>query len=214
MCGRYSIGNEIEQLARQHQIKVPDTFAPAYNAAPGQELPVLSMLNQSTFSLFHWGIHPSWAKSESQRLINARAETIAEKVTFKEAFSKRRCLVAGDGYYEWMKRPEGKIPYRICLHDDQPFFFAGIWEQEQAYILQDFAIITTRASPSIAHIHDRMPVIIPPEAIDFWLSDTEDTPGLLDILRPLEDRQLKAYQVSKKVNWVGNNSAGLREIVA
>jgi putative SOS response-associated peptidase YedK len=214
MCGRYSIGNEIEQLARQHQLKVPDTFAPAYNAAPGQELPVFSMLNQNAFNLFHWGIHPFWAKSERQRLINARAETIAEKVTFKEAFSKRRCLVAGDGYYEWMKASEGKVPYRICLRDEQPFFFAGIWEQKQDYILQDFAIITTRASPSIAHIHDRMPVILQHEAIDFWLSDTEDIPGLLDILRPLEDRQLKAYQVSKKVNWVGNNSAGLREIVA
>lgn len=210
MCGRYSIGAEIEALAQILKVKVPADFEPNYNAAPSQKLPVVSNHQPSRFTLFQWGIIPFWARAEQKRLINARAETILEKATFKKAFKTRRCLVAASGYYEWMKTKDGKVPYRICLQNEQPFVFAGIWDtsgedEEQA----DFCIITTSASPSVAHIHERMPVILHPEAIPLWLSDTEDHEGLQDLLRPMEDQEIKAYQVSKRVNNVQHNDASL-----
>lgn len=212
MCGRYSIGAEIQALSQRLKLQLPPDFEPNYNAAPSQQLPVVSNYRPGFFSYFQWGIVPFWAKDEQKRLINARAETILEKATFKKSFKTRRCLVAADGYYEWMKTKEGKIPYRICLESDQPFVFAGIWDRQNDFIDEtDFCIITTAASPSIEHIHNRMPVILHPEAIDFWLSDTEDYEGLHDVLRPMEDKDIKAYQVSKKVNHVQNNEAALTE---
>jgi putative SOS response-associated peptidase YedK len=213
MCGRYSIGNEIQELASEYKLKVPDNFRASYNAAPGQDLPVLSNQSTRAFTLCQWGIVPFWAKESSKRLINARAETVGEKATFKMSFQKRRCLVPADGYYEWMKGPEGKIPYRICRTDTPAFFLAGIWDTEEDGNT-DFAIITTEASHSVAHIHERMPVILADEAVSFWLSDTGDYEGLLDILRPFPDDLLRAYPVSKAVNRVGNNEAALREEVS
>jgi len=209
MCGRYSIGAEIQALAKQLDKQVPTDFSPNFNAAPSQVLPILPNHKPSSFTLFQWGIVPFWAKEEKKRLINARSETILEKATFKKAFQHRRCLVAAGGYYEWMKTKEGKIPYRICLKDEKPFVFAGIWEHNQQSGQGDFCIITTVASPSVAHIHNRMPVILASEAIDFWLSDSEDYEGLQDILRPTEDALLKAYHVSRQVNNVQNNNASL-----
>jgi len=210
MCGRYSIGDEIKELAQQHDYSIPSDFDPTYNAAPGQSLPVLSHPHPNAFSLMHWGIQPFWAKDQSKRLINARAETVAEKASFKKSFQQRRCLIAADGYYEWMKGPDGKTPYRIFRKDAPAFFLAGIWDtndEGKAY----FAIITSEASPSIAHIHDRMPVILEDDAVVFWLSDSEDFAGLQDILRPFDDQQLQAYSVSKAVNRVSNNLPSLRE---
>ncbi|MDF9796016.1 putative SOS response-associated peptidase YedK [Catalinimonas alkaloidigena] len=212
MCGRYSIGAEIQALAKRLEVTVPPDFEPNYNAAPSQRLPIVSNYQPSNFTYFQWGIVPFWAKEEQKRLINARAETILEKATFKKAFKKRRCLVAADGYYEWMKTEQGKQPYRICRVDETPFVFAGIWDRQNEFEDQaDFCIVTTSASPSVAHIHNRMPVILHPDAIDFWLSDTEDYEGLQDVLRPMEDKLIKAYQVSKKVNNVQNNEYELIE---
>ncbi|WPP52069.1 SOS response-associated peptidase [Catalinimonas niigatensis] len=211
MCGRYSIGAEIETLAQMLDVKVPEDFEPNYNAAPSQKLPVVSNHQPSSFRLYPWGIVPFWAKADQKRLINARAETILEKATFKKSFKTRRCLVAADGYYEWMKNKGGKVPYRICLENDKPFVFAGIWDAPDEDEGQaGFCIITTAASPSVAHIHDRMPVILHPEAISIWLSDTEDYEGLQDMLRPMEDKLIKAYPVSKQVNSVQNNDSSLR----
>lgn len=213
MCGRYSIGNEIQELADAHKIALPANFEPSYNAAPGQQLPVVSQRKPGLFSLMLWGIQPFWAKEDSKRLINARAETVGEKATFKKSFRQRRCLVAADGYYEWMKGPDGKTPYRIARKDTDAFFLAGIWDVDREG-QEGYAIITTQASPSVSHIHDRMPVILAREAVDFWCSDTEDYEGLQQVLRPFDDARLKAYAVSKKVNWVGNNEADLREPVS
>ena len=210
MCGRYSIGNEIQDLAKRYKLKVPEGFDASYNAAPGQPLPIVSKGENNSFSMVHWGIQPFWAKDSSKRLINARAETVGEKATFKKSFQQGRCLVAADGYYEWMKGPDGKTPYRITRTDTNAFFLAGIWDTDQQG-QPAYAIITTQASPSVAQIHERMPVMLTDEAVDFWCSDTEDYKGLLDVLRPFDDQKLASYAVSKKVNWVGNNEASLRE---
>ncbi len=215
MCGRYSISAEIESLAQILDVKLPTSFKPNYNAAPSQILPVISNHKPTNFSLYQWGIVPFWVKEEQKRLINARSETILEKPSFKKIFKSRRCLVAATGYYEWMKgtpmgAKDGKVPYRICLKDESPFVFAGIWDKQHEENEQaDFCIITTTAPASIAHIHNRMPVILPTEAIDLWLSDSEDYEGLQDLLRPTEDQLIKAYPISKQVNNVANNDPSL-----
>ncbi len=216
MCGRYSIGNDIQQIGQELNVTLPPAFTPRYNAAPSQALPVVSNAQRQQVAWYQWGIIPFWAKEKGQRLINARAETVAEKSTFKKSFRQRRCLVFADGYYEWKKTPEGKVPHRLVLHDRRPFVFAGIWDehadQNTGEVLHDFCIITTAASPSIAHIHDRMPVILLKETREFWLADTEDYAGLTDILRPLEDGQIEAYEVSKRVNSVQNDDEDLTRL--
>ena len=218
MCGRYSIGPDIESLVEKLNTALPPDFAPHYNAAPSQQLPVDSNLQPNQVKMYQWGMIPFWAKSASgQRLINARAETVHEKSTFKRAFRKQRCLVLADGYYEWRKTKQGKEPYRIVLADESPFVFAGIWQDPNEFPESDvpeYSIITTQAPPSIRDIHDRMPVILDSAAWDFWLSDTEDTEGLQDVLRPLADDQLQAYPVSKRVNNAQNDDEKLIEPVS
>ena len=213
MCGRYSIGPEIETLVEKLNVALPPDFSPHYNAAPSQHLPVVSNQHPGQVTLYQWGLIPFWAKNPSgQRLINARSETVHEKSTFKRAFRSKRCLVPAGGYYEWKKTPQGKEPYRIILADESPFVFAGIWQtpsEQSATQTPEYCIITTQAPTSIKNIHDRMPVILDKAAWDFWLSDTEDSEGLQDILRPIEDNKLQAYPVSKRVNNVQNDDAKL-----
>ena len=213
MCGRYSIGNDIQQISQELNATPPSGFTPRYNAAPSQALPVVSNTQRQQVALYEWGVIPFWAKEKGKRLINARAETVGEKSTFKKSFQRRRCLVLADGYYEWKKTPTGKVPHRLVRQDERPFVFAGIWDertdQDTGEVKHDFCIITTAASPGIAHIHDRMPVILPKEAWDFWLADTEDYAGLTDVLRPLEDGDIKTYEVSKRVNNVQNDEEDL-----
>ncbi|MEM6846064.1 MAG: SOS response-associated peptidase [Bacteroidota bacterium] len=214
MCGRYSIGPEIESLIEKLNVALPPDFVPHYNAAPSQHLPVISSQHPKQITRYQWGMIPFWAKSPGQRLINARAETVHEKSAFKRAFRSQRCLILADGYYEWKKTPEGKEPYRIMLADKPPFLFAGIWQQPGELSTTgtpEYCIITTAAPTSIKDIHDRMPVILDETAWDLWLSDTEDDEGLQDMLRPLEDEQIKAFPVSKRVNNVRNDDAELTE---
>lgn len=214
MCGRYSIGPEVASLAERLKTALPADFSPHFNAAPSQQLPVVSNLQRKNVVLYQWGITPFWAKeaSGSKQLINARAETVHEKSTFKRAFRTHRCLVLADGYYEWKKTKQGKVPYRITLADNTPFVFAGIWQEPNENSDRDvpeYCIITTQAPRSIADIHDRIPVILDPAAWDFWLGDTEDYEGLQDVLRPLSDNQLQAYTVSKRVNNAQHDDASL-----
>jgi putative SOS response-associated peptidase YedK len=214
MCGRYTITTTAEKLAALFDVEVPDEYQPRYNAAPTQQLPVISNNQKQKISLYNWGILPRWAKEQgsSQRLINARAETVAEKATFKNSFKKRRCLVVADGYYEWKKTKDKKIPHRILLKEERPFTFAGIWdtfEDESGVQIPAFVIITVAASPSIADIHDRMPAILDKETADLWLSNSEDYEGLQDVLRPYPDAHLKAYAVSTQVNAVKNDQDSL-----
>ena len=218
MCGRYTITTPAEKLAQLFEVEVSAQYQPHYNAAPTQQLPVISNQKKQHILLYHWGILPRWAQEQgsSQRLINARAETVAEKASFKNSFKKRRCLVVADGYYEWKKTDSKKIPHRILLKKERPFTFAGIWdtfEGESGAEIPAFAIITVAASPSIADIHDRMPAILDKEAAGLWLSDSEDYEGLQDVLRPYPDAHLKAYAVSTQVNAVKNNEESLLQPV-
>ena len=158
-----------------------------------------------------WGLIPFWAKDPKigSRMINARAETVAEKPAFRNALKKRRCLVLADGYYEWQKTPVGKRPFRIVMRSGEPFAFAGIWEtwkDLQGNVIPSCTIITTAANDFLSPIHDRMPVILPREKEELWLDTGLDDPAALTgILTPFSDEALDAYEVSTLVNYARND---------
>ncbi|MDW8298595.1 MAG: SOS response-associated peptidase [Anaerolineae bacterium] len=186
MCGRYSLNAPPEPLAAHFQADVPFEWQPRLNAAPSQHLPVL--LGHDRFVLMTWGYMPSWAKT---RLINARAETLSEKPTFRAAFRARRCLVPADAFYEWHTLPNGKKqPMRFALRNGDLFAFGGVWLQEDDSS-PSFLVITTAPNDLVAPIHNRMPFIVPPERYAAWL----DADTSLDTLRAM----LSAYPAEQMI---------------
>jgi putative SOS response-associated peptidase YedK len=171
--------------------------------------------------LLRWGLIPSWAKDPAvgARTINARAETVAEKPSFRAAFRRRRCLVLADGYYEWRKEGSKKQPYYIRMRDEAPFAFAGLWEYwspgDDAETLETCTLITTEANELTRAIHDRMPVILPPDAYEVWLDpELDDRPRLLSLLRPYESQALIADPVSTHVNNPKHDDPECVQVVA
>jgi putative SOS response-associated peptidase YedK len=159
----------------------------------------------------HWGLVPSWAKDTSigNRMINARAETLTEKRTFKALLGRKRCLVLADGFYEWQKRERGKLPMRFVLRDQGPFAFAGLWDswrKPDGNELQSFTIITTGANDLLRRVHERMPVILDRESEEVWLDlDLKDPAKLRPLLKAYPSRDMEAYCVSKLVNSPAND---------
>ncbi len=185
-------------------------LGPRYNIAPTQDVPVVrgGPESGSELATMRWGLVPSWAKEigGSAPLINARAETLSEKPSFRDALRKRRCLMPADGFYEWKSQGAGKQAYRIAMPNDAPFAFAGIWESwqgAQGETLESCAIVTTEANEQLTAIHHRMPVILPPERYGDWL----EAP-MTALLRPYKG-VLRAYAVSASVNKVANDNPGL-----
>lgn len=157
-----------------------------------------------------WGLIPRWAKDASigNRLINARAETAAEKPSFREAFRRRRCLIPADGFYEWKKEADGKQPWLIRRMEGKGFAFGGLWERWNGPEgpVESFTILTTSPNATVGPLHDRMPVIVAPAAFDLWLDPEVDGPLLLEnILRPAPDDLLEAHPVSRLVNSPAND---------
>jgi putative SOS response-associated peptidase YedK len=214
MCGRYSFAIEDELIKERFGVTVRSAIYKArYNCAPSQSLAVISTEEPDKLSYYRWGLIPFWAKDPAigNKLINARAETIIDKPSFKQAFRSRRCLVLSDGFFEWDKSGE-KQPYRIILKDSAPFSMAGIWdkwENPEGEITHSFSIITTRANSVIEKIHGRMPVILKREDEKKWLVSTDEK-ELLDLLQPFLSDQMKTYPVSIKVNSPVND---FREIL-
>lgn len=226
MCGRFIITDPDEALRQLFDYDGPPSgFEANYNVAPTVLLPVVRQGAESPrlLSKMRWGLIPSWAKDEAiaSKLINARAETVAEKPSFRSAFRRRRCLVPASGFYEWKAPEKGakgpKQPYMIGFEDKRPFGFAGLWErwEKGEKPVSTFTIVTTEAAPAIADIHHRMPVILPPEDFDAWL-DVEDTSpeDAQALLQPWQGDDLTAWPVSTRVNNVRNNDAGLMEVEA
>ena len=153
-----------------------------------------------------WGLVPSWMKEEdiSSKMINARAETIAERPSFRSAFKKRRCLIISDGFYEWQKTSDGKQPVYIHKKDNMPFAMAGLWEHWQSDdedVIESCTIITTQANPLITNLHHRMPVILQRDQHDIWLEHREQDPQFLqNMLQPYDNDDLEYFPVSAKVN--------------
>ena len=217
MCGRYSLIADLGELAHRFEFDGDwDSFEAAYNIAPTQHvLTVREHGDDSREAAFmRWGLIPSWAKDPSvgARMINARAETVAERPAFRTALRRRRCLVLADGFYEWQRvaGSKAKRPMRIVLRSGEPFAFAGLWEtwrNPTGERTQSCTIITTTANELLSPIHDRMPVILPRETEALWLNFALDDTGLLtSLLTPYASNAMDAYEVSPLVNSASNNS--------
>jgi putative SOS response-associated peptidase YedK len=229
MCGRFSLRARLAELAEHFE--VPETelppFRARYNIAPTQPVLAVRCRPETTppkreTVLLRWGLIPGWANDPviGSRLINARAEGLAEKPAFRTAWRRRRCLIAADGFYEWFdprrnrgekaKKPApAKQPYFIRFRDDRPFAFAGLWETWKGPdqpAIESCTIITTSANTLLRPIHDRMPVIIPPEAYARWLDPRLQThEDLLPLLVPPENDILESYPVGPMVNRATND---------
>jgi putative SOS response-associated peptidase YedK len=219
MCGRYSLTTPTEGLRALFGFDELPNLPPRYNIAPTQPVAGVKLAGKTpkpTFTLFRWGLIPSWAKDPAigSRTINARAETVAEKPAFRAPFRRRRCLIPADGFYEWEKLPDGrKQPWRITLEGGVPFAFAGLWDDwlgADGSEVESCTIVTTDAAPSIAEIHHRMPVILDPADFDMWLRGTTDEAQAL--LQPYRGT-LAAYRISTRVNSVRNDDEAILEPV-
>jgi len=208
MCGRFSQTQDVSKLIERFKVKPPPfTLPPRYNIAPSQDAPVIVNLEEPSLKMFRWGLIPSWAKDPSigQRMINARAETVQEKPSYKRLIRKKRCLVIADGFYEWRKDPNGKTktPVRVILRSKGLFSFAGLWDSwknSEGVETNSFTIITTEANDAIRTIHERMPVILHPENEEAWLAPKTDISKVLHFLNPFPSQEIEAYPVSRLVN--------------
>ncbi len=208
MCGRYALKTSVPEIARILGAESNAEFAPSYNVAPSRHVPVCrtSVEGKRELNLLRWGLVPHWAKeiNDRYRMINARAETVADKPAFRAPFRQRRCLVPADGYFEWKAGPERKQPYFIHRNDDSPVFLAGLWdrwEKGQDGSLDSFAIVTTSASERLSSVHDRMPVILDPDDHEAWLNPELKNPkDLLSLLKPNPGKELLLTPVSTFVN--------------
>lgn len=207
MCGRFAQTKELSLLMSRFNFVVSDLeIRHHHNIAPGEDCSVIAQNEQNRIiKNIRWGLIPSWAKPDAppKPLINARAETLAEKPSFKQALARRRCLVPADGFYEWQKL-EGskrKQPYFFTLKNRELFAFAGIWEEWRPApdlpALESFAIITTSANELVAPIHDRMPVILKPDHEALWLDpQISDASRLLPLLAPYPAEEMELRPVA------------------
>jgi putative SOS response-associated peptidase YedK len=227
MCGRYSLFTPRADLEERFGATFESSFEPTYNAAPGQELPVIRNDAPDTVQRLSWGFVPEWANDPDDRSkpINARAETVADKPTFREAYERRRCLVPADGFYEWSDRDGSKRPYRVAFEDDRPFAMAGVWEawegtrtqtalgdfgdgdEDRTRRIESFAVLTTEPNEVVGDLHHRMAVVLAPDAEERWLAG-ETVPDLFD---PYPGDEMHAYPVSTRVNSPANDGPELIE---
>ncbi len=217
MCGRYSLTSDVEELTQRFDVPALGLdYGPRYNVAPTQKMPVITGEGTRRIEMMQWGLVPFWAKAPTigSRLINARVETVEQKPSFRHAVRKQRCIVPADGYYEWQPTPTGKQPMRIVLPSREPFGMAGLWEEwnGENIVLRTYTILTTEPRPELAHIHDRMPLVLRREQEEYWLnglsgSDSSEVRSFLDQLETMPG--LTAYPVSTRVNSPRNDDASL-----
>jgi putative SOS response-associated peptidase YedK len=226
MCGRYTLTQDLAALEKMVRFicKITD-FKPRYNIAPRQSVPVLVWENnQAVLKNMRWGLIPGWSKDTTigDKLINARAETLTEKVSFKRPFQKQRCLIPADGYYEWQRSGPDKIPFRFTMADPRCFCMAGLWERwirphqegelgsddtgpNLSQIIETFTVITTEPNPMAARVHNRMPVILGPEHYSWWLEPRFEAEFLKALLRPFPAERMDCRRVSAWVNNARND---------
>ncbi len=208
MCGRFTLTTTADIVADVFDATPSADFSPRYNIAPTQTVAIVRCAGSGarrTMDPAHWGLIPSWAKDAAigNRMINARAETVAEKPAYRAAFRRRRCLVPTDGFYEWQRTSDGKKPHWIHRIDGSPFAMAGLWESWKSAeeVVESFTIITVTPNSLMKPIHDRMPAILAPGAYDRWLDPSSDATGELnELLAPFPDGNLEAVAVGTYVN--------------
>lgn len=220
MCGRFIQTTDVDVLAAIYQIPLPVSLTVRYNAAPTQALPVIRRVDPDApreIAHLRWGLVPSWARPDKlPTLINARSETAAEKPSFRQALSRRRCLVLTDGWYEWLRQDKVKRPFLFRRTDRSPFVFAGLWERwtRGDAPVESFTILTTHANEAMAGVHHRMPVVIAPADQALWLDPAVTDPAaVLPLLVPSAAQDWDAVEVVPLVNKVSNQGPGLLEPV-
>jgi putative SOS response-associated peptidase YedK len=218
MCGRFTLRAPASTVAEQFKLLDVEPLNARFNIAPTQPVAAVRRVGESRepghqLVWLKWGLVPSWAKDPrtGNSLINARAESVAEKPAFRAAFRRRRCLVLADGFYEWQRTGPKKQPYFIRLADDRPFAFAGLWEFWEGLdhsSLETCTLITTGPNELMAPIHNRMPVILSPDNYDRWLDPAVQQPEQLQpLLRPYPNDAMLAYPVGTHVNNPRNEDA-------
>ena len=217
MCGRFTLTTTAEDLARSFELVELPGLSPRYNIAPTQQVATVRAVVQEEgggreLRLLRWGLVPSWAKDLKigSRMINARAETVAEKPAFRRAFRSRRCLVLADGFYEWRRVGKQRQPHFISMRDGRPFAFAGLWERwvdpEDGQVVESCTVLTTRPNALMEKIHDRMPVILEPGDHATWLDPRITDPEQLEpLLRPHAAGEMTSHPVSARVNSPRND---------
>ena len=224
MCGRFIITSPVDSLAEIFGFEERPNLAPRYNIAPTQDVAAVRIGEDGKrhLALLHWGLVPFWAKDPSvgARMINARAESVAEKPAFRAAFRHRRCLIPANGFYEWKKAADGaKQPYLIQRPGGAPFAFAGLWEhwedKQSGSPLESCTIITTDANQRLSAVHHRMPVVLDETGQDAWLlADSAEASALGRLLKPAPESYFELFPVSRDVNKVANDSPELLEPVS
>ena len=213
MCGRFVRSSSLKDIADYFGVEQPlYEFPPSYNVAPTQDVVIINKLGMKQLVKCHWGFVPPWSKDLSigSKMINARSETVAEKPSFKTAFKHQRCLVIANGFYEWQKDKNRKIPVYIRLKSGKPFGFAGlynVWISPEGEAICTCTILTTESNDLVSTIHDRMPVIIPRDREDLWLEPkVNDVELLRGLLRSFPSEEMELIRVSDRVNSPKFNS--------
>jgi putative SOS response-associated peptidase YedK len=215
MCGRFAFYSPREAVLAVFGVGLPFDLAPRYNVAPSQMVAAIraAQNGQPQGVQLRWGLVPFWAKDAGigNRMINARAETLAEKPAFRNAWKKRRCLILANGFYEWRGQGTGKTPFFISRPDEQPIALAGLWERWEKgdAPLETCTIITTAANRTLRDLHDRMPVILPPDTMRAWLDPAQPLAMLHAMLQPAPDDLLEIREVSRAVNNPSHDSRDL-----
>ena len=221
MCGRYFLTTPGEVLADLFETASAPEMAPRYNIAPTQSVPIvrLGANGAREMAMVSWGLVPVWAKERAigNKLINARAETLAEKPSFRDAYKKRRCVLPADGYFEWKKEGTVKQPYAFRARDGRPLALAGLWswwkDPATGEPLESCAILTTSPNELAATVHDRMPVILSPANVPLWLATGAPTPSFTELFSPFPAAEMLTYPVSRKVNSPANDTPDVLEPV-
>lgn len=218
MCGRYTTISPKPILEKRFDARFSAPAGPNYNAAPSQKLPVILNTEPGQIQLLQWGLIPGWVKDlkAAPKPINARAETLPEKPSFRQLLQRRRCLVPADSFYEWQISERGKIPHRILLQSEEPFAFAGLWDswvdrttgEEQS----TFTIVTTEPNALMASLHNRMPVILRGREAELaWLDDGLSREAHQQLLQPYPAELMRAYAVTTRVNSPAHNDPDVLE---
>ena len=214
MCGRFALRIPPKSIQQHYSLPESLELSPHYNIAPSQAVAVVRKLSGKKarqLDLLRWGLVPHWAKDNKigYRMINARAETLSQKPSFRTAFNRHRCLIAADGFYEWLHEGKVKQPFFIQMKDKTVFSFAGLWESwnsPEGKVLESCTIITTSANELVRQIHDRMPVILPPEQYAEWLDNSIPAESVQKFLMPFPSDEMEAYRVGSMVNSPKNDT--------
>lgn len=218
MCGRFTMAIDAEQLQMKLNLgAMPEVWEKRYNIAPSQYIATVPFADSRNVVYMRWGLVPFWAQDPAigNRMINARAESVAEKPAFRASFKNKRCLILADGFYEWQKNTKGKgsVPYYFTLKSREPFAFAGLWDDwEPKGVssepgipgLTTCTLITTEANRVVAPIHPRMPVVLPKDSMWHWLEATTETEKMA-LLKPLDPDLMQVWQVGSEVNSPNND---------